>query len=58
MRILMVNALCAGHVNPGTEYMDSEYRSNHRKSVMEGFFGAGLGLVISAVVGWIISFLC
>lgn len=43
---------------PGTEHMDREYRSNHRKIIMEGFFGAGLGLVISAVVGWIISFLC
>ena len=43
---------------PGTEHMDREYRSNHCKSIMEGFFGAGLGLVISAVVGWIISFLC
>ena len=43
---------------PGTEHMDKEYRSNNRKSIMEGFFGAGLGLVISAVVGGVIAFVC
>ena len=43
---------------PGTEHMDKEYRSNDRKSIMEGFFGAGLGLVISAVVGGVITLLC
>ena len=43
---------------PGTEHVDKEYRSNNRKSIMEGFFGAGLGLVISAVAGGVIAFVC
>ena len=43
---------------PGTEHMDKEYRSNNRKSIMEGFCGAGLGLVISAVAGGVIMLLC
>ena len=30
------------------------YRSNNRKSIMEGFFGAEVGLMISAVVGGVI----
>ena len=39
---------------PGTEHMDREYCSNNCKSILEGFFGAGLGLLISAIVGAII----
>ena len=40
---------------PGTEDMDQEYRSNNRKSVIEGFAGAGIGIVISIIVGYIIA---
>lgn len=36
---------------PGTEYMDKEYRSNNRKSVVEGFFGMMIGLVVALAVG-------
>lgn len=43
---------------PGTEHMDMEYCSNERKSVIEGFIGAGLGLVVSAIVGSMIALLC
>ena len=43
---------------PGTEYMDGEYRSNDRKSVMEGFFGAELGLAVSVIAGGVIALLC
>ena len=40
---------------PGTEDMDQEYRSNNRKSIIEGFIGAGIGIVISIIVGCIIA---
>ena len=40
---------------PGTEDMDKEYHSNNRKSIVEGFIGAGIGIVISMIVGCIIS---
>ena len=43
---------------PGTEHRDKEYQSNNRKSIMEGFFGAGLGLVVSVIVGSVITLLC
>ena len=36
---------------PGTEYMDKEYRSNNRKSVIDGLFGMVIGLVVALVVG-------
>lgn len=36
---------------PGTEDMDQEYRSNNRKSVIEGFVGMAIGLVVAVVVG-------
>ena len=42
---------------PGTEDMDQEYRSNNRKSIIEGFIGAGIGVVISIIVGCIIAVL-
>ena len=40
---------------PGTENMDKEYHSNNRKSIVEGFIGAGIGIVISMIVGYIIA---
>ena len=43
---------------PGTEHMDKEYRSNNKKSIIEGFIGAGLGIVISIIVGCVIAGLC
>ena len=39
---------------PGTEDMDQEYRSNNRKSIIEGFIGTGIGVVISIIVGCVI----
>lgn len=36
---------------PGTEYMDKEYRSNNRKSIIDGFFGMVIGLVVALAVG-------
>ena len=42
---------------PGTEDMNKEYRSNNRKSIVEGFIGAGIGIVISIIVGCIIAVL-
>lgn len=36
---------------PGTEDMDKEYRSNKRKSVIEGFYGMVIGIVVALVVG-------
>ena len=36
---------------PGTEDMDKEYRSNNRKSVIEGFVGMAIGLVVALAVG-------
>ena len=36
---------------PGTEDMDKEYRSNNRKSIMEGFIGMAIGLIVAVVVG-------
>lgn len=30
----------------GTETMDKEYRSNNRKSIIEGFIGTAIGLVV------------
>ncbi len=42
---------------PGTEDMDKEYQSNHRKSIIDGFFGMAIGLVVAAIVGILISFI-
>ena len=42
---------------PGTEDMDKEYRSNNRKSIVEGFIGAGIGIAVSIIVGCIIAVL-
>ena len=42
---------------PGTEDMDKEYHSNIRKSVIEGFIGAGIGIVVSIIVGYVIAVL-
>lgn len=36
---------------PGTEDMDKEYRSNNRKSIIDGFKGMAIGLIIAGVVG-------
>lgn len=36
---------------PGTEYMDKEYRSNNRKSVIDGSYGMVIGLVVALAVG-------
>ena len=42
---------------PGTEDMDKEYHSNNRKSIAEGFIGAGIGIAVSIIVGCIIAVL-
>ena len=42
---------------PGTEDMDKEYRSNNRKSIVEGFIGAGIGIAVSIIVGCVIAVL-
>lgn len=36
---------------PGTEDMDKEYRSNNRKSIVEGFIGMAIGLWAAVIVG-------
>ena len=40
---------------PGTEDMDKEYSSNHRKSILDGFAGMIIGLVVALVVGFLIK---
>lgn len=40
---------------PGTEDMDKEYQSNHRKSIIDGFYGMVIGIVVAALVGILIS---
>lgn len=42
---------------PGTEYMDKEYKSNNRKSIIDGFFGMAIGLAVALVVGGLIEVL-
>lgn len=42
---------------PGTEDMDKEYRSNNRKSVIDGFFGMAIGLVVALAVGGLVEIL-
>ena len=42
---------------PGTEDMDEEYKSNYRKSIVDGFAGIVIGLVVALVVGWIMMLL-
>jgi small-conductance mechanosensitive channel len=39
---------------PGTEDMDKEYRSNYKKSIIDGFAGMAIGAVVALVVGFII----
>lgn len=36
---------------PGTEDMDRKYRSNNRKSIIDGFFGMAIGLAVALAVG-------
>lgn len=36
---------------PGTEDMDKEYRSNNRKSIIDGLIGMAIGLVVALIVG-------
>ncbi len=36
---------------PGMEYMDKEYRSNNRKSIIDVFFGMVIGLAVALAVG-------
>lgn len=40
---------------PGTEDMDKEYRSNNRKSIIDGFAGMVIGIVVALIVGWILA---
>lgn len=42
---------------PGTEYMDKEYKSNNRKSIIDGFFGMAIGLAVALAVGGLIEVL-
>ena len=42
---------------PGTEDMDKEYRSNNRKSIIEGFIGMAIGIIIAVIVGGLVVFL-
>lgn len=42
---------------PGTEDMDKEYRSNNRKSVIDGFIGMAIGLVVALIVGGLVALL-
>lgn len=36
---------------PGTEDMDKEYSSNNRKSIIDGFIGMVIGIVVALAVG-------
>lgn len=42
---------------PGTEDMNKEYRSNNRKSIIDGFIGMAIGLVIAIIVGGLVTLL-
>lgn len=42
---------------PGTEYMDKEYRSNNRKSIIDGFIGMAIGIVVAIIVGGLVTLL-
>lgn len=42
---------------PGTEDMDKEYRSNNRKSIIDGFIGMVIGLVVALIVGALVALL-
>ena len=42
---------------PGTEDMDKEYASNNRKSIMDGFIGMAIGLMIAVIVGGLAALL-
>lgn len=42
---------------PGTEDMDKEYRSNNRKSIIDGFIGMAIGLMIAVIVGGLVALL-
>ena len=39
---------------PGTEDMDEEYKSNHRKSIADGVAGMVIGVVVALIVGCLI----
>lgn len=43
---------------PGTEDMDKEYRSNIRKSIIDGLIGMLIGVVTAIIVGGIIASAC
>lgn len=40
---------------PGTEDMDQEYRSNARKSLVDGFYGILIGIPIALICGLLIT---
>lgn len=40
---------------PGTEDMDEEYKSNNRKSIMDGFIGMAIGLAVALIVGGLVE---
>ncbi|HJB94604.1 MAG TPA: hypothetical protein H9765_03130 [Candidatus Mediterraneibacter intestinigallinarum] len=42
---------------PGTEDMDEEYRSNNRKSIIDGFIGMAIGLIVALIVGGLVELL-
>jgi len=42
---------------PGTEDMDEEYRSNNRKSIMDGFIGMIIGILAAIIVGGLVALL-
>jgi len=42
---------------PGTEDMDKEYRSNNRKSIIDGLIGMAIGIVIAIIVGGLTALL-
>ena len=42
---------------PGTEDMDKEYRSNNRKSIIDGFIGMAIGLMIAVIVSGLCALL-
>lgn len=40
---------------PGTEDMDKEYRSNVRKSLVEGLYGIMIGIPVALISGGLIT---
>lgn len=49
--------VCCCFIAYGLYFRSKEFKSNNRKSVIDGFFGMAIGLVVALAVGGLVEIL-